>query len=303
MLFVILAGIGLLFILSEKIEEFFSFLEHNRVLIMITAPLRFLADKIFTGLFRFNTKLFERGLEIRQLAIDYMMNLFGREIVMNIVSFFIMMLTGIVLLLIFSRLKKVTDKHLLDQWAPYYFWQPWAAFLIILEISWFFIYYEAPVASVFLQMIAMCLLIYMIIRAAYSLIHLGNPLCYLLGTLTMAIALLIFPFLWGLFSYMIFLAVCAGIAFLLLMGISLSSGTNTGHGNTTDGGGDIPSPGPVSYSTADLPNRFLFEGEMYHHQYGNDYVCDRTGNTITITTVYSMTDSDASTNAGHLYFW
>ncbi|MCD8366647.1 MAG: hypothetical protein LUC48_01270 [Clostridiales bacterium] len=282
-----------------------------------------LTGGIFGGLYSLNEALCDKGMAIQDTATVYLTTHIDDGDIQTLAAVGVMLLAFGVLVLVFQPFYRGTISLFENNYAGQdftrepargdarSFWGGWLAFLLLVEVGWLLGYLESSAmatVSVLLQVAALAVVVYKVVRLVLDLTHGKDVLHHLLGVLGTAVFLVAFPFVWGIFYYIFLLTVGAVIGLLILFSALGGGGSGGGEPGPSEGGSTGgSSAGSGTYSPSDLPSYITIGGTLYSRRndfgWGVEYVNEsNSSDVVTISNVYSMTGSEADTNVGHVYF-
>lgn len=282
-----------------------------------------LTGGIFGGLYSLNEALCDKGMAIQDTATAYLEAHFNEEVIRYLIAFGVMLLAFGVLALVFQPFYRGTVNLFENNYAGQDFtrepakgnarsyWGGWLAFLLLVEVGWLLGYLESSAmatVSVLLQVAALAVVVYKVVRLVLDLTHGKDALHHLLGVLGTAVFVVAFPFVWGIFYYVLLLTVGVVFFFWILFAVLGGGGSGGGEPGPSEGGSTGgSSAGSGTYSPSDLPSVISIGGTVYSRRnnfgWGVEYVNEsNSSDVVTISNVYSMTGSEADTNVGHVYF-
>ncbi|MCD8143224.1 MAG: hypothetical protein LUD83_08140 [Clostridiales bacterium] len=282
-----------------------------------------LTGGIFGGLYSLNETLCDKGMAIQDSATVYLAAHVEEGTIQYLIAFGVMLLTFGVMALVFLPFYRATVNLFENNYAGQdftrepakgdarSFWGGWLAFLLLVELGWLLGYLESSAmatVSVLLQVAALVVVVYKVVRLVLELTHGKDVLHHLLGVLVTAAFLVAFPFVWGIFYYVLLLTVGVVVFFWILFAVLGGGGSSGGEPAPGKGGSSGgSSAGSGTYSPSDLPSYITIGGTLYSRRnnfgWGVEYVNEsNSSDVVTISNVYSMTGSEADTNVGHVYF-
>ncbi|MCC8129165.1 MAG: hypothetical protein LIO51_04400, partial [Clostridiales bacterium] len=228
-----------------------------------------LTSMIFGGLYSLNEALCDKGMEIQDTATVYLTTHIDDGDIQTIAAVGIMLLAFGVLALVFQPFYRGTIGLFENNYAGQDFtrdaakgdarsyWGGWLAFLLLVEMGWLLGYLESSAmatVSVLLQVAALAVVVYKVVRLVLDLTHGKDVLHHLVGVLGTAVFLVAFPLVWGIFYYIFLVTVGAVLGLVILFAVLGGGGGGGTTGETKKGGDEEEfTPQKHHYSPTDLP--------------------------------------------------
>ncbi|MCC8064063.1 MAG: hypothetical protein LIO70_03125, partial [Clostridiales bacterium] len=160
-----------------------------------------LTGGIFGGLYSLNETLCDKGMAIQDSATVYLAAHVEEGTIQYLIAFGVMLLTFGVMALVFLPFYRATVNLFENNYAGQdftrepakgdarSFWGGWLAFLLLVELGWLLGYLESAAmatVSVLLQVAALVVVVYKVVRLVLDLTHGKDVLHHLLGVLVTA---------------------------------------------------------------------------------------------------------------------